>query len=96
MPMRMTTVAVAAVVFGFGFSSANALEEVGQFYITPMATYIQPDGDIGDDEIEDGFKGGALAVGYALQDHWNMEVALSRTSASMARTRTPASTRPAS
>lgn len=38
--MRTVTLATAAVALGLSVPAANALEEVGQAYITPMATYI--------------------------------------------------------
>ncbi len=78
MPMRTLIVATATVALGLSLSVANALEEAGQAYITPMATYINPDGSISGDELEDGIKGGQLAVGFALADRWNIELAAQR------------------
>src|SRR5262245_17854158 len=80
MPMRNLVLATATIALGLGASVANALEEAGQAYITPMATYINPDGSINGDELEDGIKGGQLAVGYALEEHWNVELAAQRLS----------------
>jgi OOP family OmpA-OmpF porin len=74
--MRTVTLATATVALGLSFSTAHALEQAGQAYITPMATYINPDGNVSGDELEDGVKGGTLAVGFALEDHWNVELAL--------------------
>ena len=78
MRIRTTTLAAAAVVLGLSYSAANALEEAGQAYITPMGTYIWPDGSVDGANLEDGLKGGQLAVGFALEDHWNVELALQR------------------
>jgi OOP family OmpA-OmpF porin len=81
MPKRILTLATAAVALGFSVSAANAMEEAGQAYITPMATYIWPDGSLGSGsgkELDDGLEGGQLAVGYALEEHWNVELALQR------------------
>ncbi|MCK6370491.1 MAG: porin family protein, partial [Gammaproteobacteria bacterium] len=78
MPMRTAILATAGVAIGLSCSTALALEEVGQAYITPMATYINPDGSISGDELDDGVQGGQLAVGFALEEHWNLELALQR------------------
>lgn len=78
--MSMRTVALATVTVAIGLSlpAANALEDVGQAYITPMATYINPDGSLNGNELDDGVRGGQLAVGFALEEHWNVELALQR------------------
>ncbi len=80
MPMRTLATAGAAVALGLSFSTANALEEAGQAYITPMATYINPDGNVNGDELEDGVRGGQLAIGFAIEEHWNVELAVQRLS----------------
>jgi hypothetical protein len=65
---------------------APAPEEVGQAYITPMATWTNLDGDrdketvdsdvTSENEFDDGFQGGQLGIGFALEEHWNMEIML--------------------
>jgi OOP family OmpA-OmpF porin len=76
--MRTLTLATAAIVLGVSGTLAHAEEQAGQAYITPMATYINPDGNIGGDDLEDGIKGGQLAIGYALEERWNVELAVQR------------------
>lgn len=84
--MRMQPFALATATLALTLSgpAANALEEAGQAYITPMGTYIDPDSDrtlTGDsygDKVDSGIQGGQLAVGYALNERWNIEAALQR------------------
>lgn len=71
MTIKNLTLTAAAVACVLGLSAANAREEPGQFYIAPLATYIDPDGD-GDEGVE----GGQLVGGYVLGDRWNVELAL--------------------
>ncbi|MBM4195894.1 MAG: porin family protein [Gammaproteobacteria bacterium] len=69
----------AAAVLALGLSSiAHGLEEPDQAYITPMGTWIDPDGSIAGDDLDSGLQGGQLAVGYALEDNWNIELAAQR------------------
>jgi OOP family OmpA-OmpF porin len=77
--MRQLTVAAACLAVGLA-QSAQAREEPGQAYLTPMATYINPDGRVGGSDLEDGVKGGLVGVGYALEEHWNIELFLQRLS----------------
>lgn len=76
--MRTLTLATAAIALGLSFPAAQALEEVGQAYITPLATYINPDGRINGIKLDDGVQGGQLAAGFALEEHWNVELAIQR------------------
>lgn len=78
MSVRASILTTTALALALGGGSAVALEEVGQAYITPMLTYIDPDGSVNGDDLDDGVRGGQLAIGYALEDHWNVELALQR------------------
>ena len=75
MSMRRIVLALALSV---SWSAAYAIEEVGQGYITPLATYIDPDGKLDGSDIEDGVKGGQVAFGYGFAEHWSAELALGR------------------
>ncbi len=70
--MRLLSFAVtAATVLLFGFSNAAAEAEAGQGYFSAMASYIDDDNDrAANDEIG----GGQFSFGYALDDHWNIEL----------------------
>ncbi len=57
---------------------AHGLEQPGQAYITPMGTWIDPDGSLAGDDLESGLQGGQIAAGFALEDNWNLELAIQR------------------
>ncbi len=69
---------VLTLALAVSWSAANAIEEVGQGYITPLLTYINPDGELDGNELESGFKGGQVAFGYGFAEHWSAEFALGR------------------
>ena len=56
-------------------SSAFADAETGQWYLTGMASYIDDDEDRG---VDDGFAGGQIGVGRAINDVLNLEAFLAR------------------
>lgn len=70
--MRKTALTLAAggsLLLAHGV--AQAAEEVGQAYIKGMGTYI-----VADDAraVDDEVVGGLIGFGYALSDHWNVEL----------------------
>ena len=56
-------------------SSAFADAETGQWYLTGMASYIDDDEDR---RVDDGFAGGQIGVGRAINDVLNLEAFLAR------------------
>jgi OOP family OmpA-OmpF porin len=81
MAMRASIVAATEMTivaaFGLGFSAAHAAQKIGQGYISLMGTYISPD-DVGGSDLEGGVRGGQLAFGLALEEHWDVELTVSR------------------
>jgi OOP family OmpA-OmpF porin len=69
---------ILALALSVSWTAASAIEEVGQGYITPLATYIDPDGQLDGNDLESGFKGGQVAFGYGFAEHWSAELALGR------------------
>jgi OOP family OmpA-OmpF porin len=66
----LTVTAVGASLL-LGHAVAQAAEEVGQAYIKGLATYIDPDNDR---NVDDGVVGGIGGFGYALSEHFNIEL----------------------
>lgn len=64
--------AVALLVLS---QAAFAIEEVGQAYVTPMGTYFSGDSDR---HVDSGVQGATLGIGLALEQHWNLELAVQR------------------
>jgi OOP family OmpA-OmpF porin len=70
--MRKTALTLAAggsLLLAHGV--AQAAEEVGQAYIKGMGSYIVADDDR---SVDDEVVGGLIGFGYALSDHWNLEL----------------------
>lgn len=67
--------AITATALGasllLGHAVAQAAEEVGQAYIKGLATYIDPDSDR---NVDNGVVGGVGGFGYALSEHFNVEL----------------------
>ncbi len=66
----LTVTALGASLL-LGHAVAQAAEEVGQAYIKGLATYIDPDNDR---NVDDGVVGGIGGFGYALSEHFNIEL----------------------
>jgi OOP family OmpA-OmpF porin len=58
-----------------GHAVAQAAEEVGQAYLKGLGTYIDPDDDR---NVDSGFVGGLGGFGYALSEHFNVELDFQR------------------
>ena len=71
--MRIFAVAMIAVALLAG-GTAYADAEAGQGYFSAMGTFMDDDEDRG---VQDGFNGGQMSFGYALNDAWNIEALLS-------------------
>lgn len=65
-----TCVVVATFVAFMGAENALADAEAGQGYLSVMGSYIDDDRNR---NVEDGFRGGQLGMGYALNEQWNLE-----------------------
>ena len=63
----------ASLLLGHGV--AQAAEEVGQAYLKGLGTYISPDNDR---NVDSGVVGGLGGFGYALSEHFNVELDFQR------------------
>ena len=70
----ITTTALGASLL-LGHAVAQAAEEVGQAYLKGLGTYMNADEDR---HIDDNVVGGVLGFGYALSEHFNIEVDFQR------------------
>ncbi len=69
--MRTFTCVVAATFIAFtGTENAFADAEPGQGFLSVMGSYIDDDENR---NVEDGFRGGQLGMGYALNEKWSLE-----------------------
>jgi OOP family OmpA-OmpF porin len=72
MPGRKTlTATVLGAALLLGHVAAQAAEEVGQAYLKGLGTFISPDDDR---NVDSGFAGGLGGFGYALSEHFNVEL----------------------
>ena len=67
---RFSCVIAMAVAMFVGVGNALADAEMGQGYYSIMGSYIDDDND---KNIDDGFKGGQFGLGYAINEHLNLE-----------------------
>ncbi len=73
--MRTFTCVVAATFVAFmGTENAFAGAEEGQGFLSIMGSYIDDDEDR---NVDDGFRGGHLGIGYAFSENWNWEAYVS-------------------
>lgn len=63
--------AVTVILLAFAMSGAQAAEDVGQAYVKGLGTYIHADNDR---RVDDEVAGGLLGFGYALSEHFNLEL----------------------
>jgi len=70
MKHRSLLLAVATAATLTGASSAMAGAEVGSWYVSPKAVYVDPDGDY----HADSSIGGSLAVGKVLSQTWDIDL----------------------
>jgi OOP family OmpA-OmpF porin len=66
----ITTTALGAALL-LGHTAAQAAEEVGQAYLKGLGTYISADSDR---HVDDEIAGGLVGFGYALSEHFNLEL----------------------
>ncbi len=73
--MRTFTCVVAATFIAFmGTENALADAEEGQGFLSVMGSYIDDDEDR---DVDDGFRGGHLGIGFAATENWNWEAYIS-------------------
>ncbi|MEZ5564948.1 MAG: OmpA family protein [Gammaproteobacteria bacterium] len=76
--MRRNT-AISSALLGaallFGQVQGQAAEDVGQAYVKGLGTYIGADGDR---NVDDKVAGGLVGFGYALSEHFNVELDFQR------------------
>ncbi len=69
--MRTFTCVIAATFIAFmGTENALADAEARQGYLSVMGSYIDDDEDR---NVDDGFRGGQIGIGYAIHENWNFE-----------------------
>jgi OOP family OmpA-OmpF porin len=71
--MRLTNIftGLGMLVMLVGMNASFASEQVGQWYVSGLGTYIDPDSDRNLDSEFAGFK---LAGGFAIDEKWNVEI----------------------
>jgi OOP family OmpA-OmpF porin len=63
--------AVTAILLAFAMSGPQAAENAGQAYVKGLATWVHADSDR---RVDDEVAGGLVGFGYALNEHFNLEV----------------------
>ncbi|MCH9696287.1 MAG: OmpA family protein [Gammaproteobacteria bacterium] len=67
---KLSCFVAASLIVAMGASDAFADAEAGQGYFSAMGSYIDDDQDR---LLDDGVNGGQLNIGYAINEHWNIE-----------------------
>jgi OOP family OmpA-OmpF porin len=74
MKLIKSSLPVVGAILLAASGTSLASEQDGQWYLTGMGTYINPDSSRG---LDDGIAGGKIAFGRAVSERWNVELEVS-------------------